>query len=958
MHEKLSSGLDEEVLEERTLLFGPNLIDIKIKSIPELLISEVIHPFYLFQVASCIFWYIDEYNYYASLILFMAICSIAWSIYTTRSSLVNLRNMAKTETEITVYRKKGFISAAEKIKSSQLVPGDIVEVYPNMPVPCDMLLIQGECVVNEAMLTGESNPILKYSVPKTDEIYIPANHKRFTLFCGTNIMECRTSTAHDSEKGALALVYATGFGTIKGSLFLSILFPKPLHFKFYSDSYKFLLIMILFAIGGFIKTLVDSIPQGYPPGEAIKDALDLITIAVPPALPIVLTVGIGFAVNRLKDRNIYCTSPPRINFAGKINLFCFDKTGTLTEDNLSMEGIVPCENGVVQNLEIIQDFSNLPEMLLSVLTTAHSIGVIQGHLVGHPVDVQMFQATKWIIEDRKESDNSGILSTVTHPSKSHRKYGVFRRFEFLPALQRMTVISQDLRSGEFLACTKGAPEVIQGLCVPQSVPHDFDDILAYFTQRGFYVLGCAAKVLTNQISTEVDTVSRDVLECNMEFCGFLVLENKLKPETTAVIKKLAIAKIHCVMITGDNILTGISVSKKCHMLHPEAKVLFTVVTENGTIEWKNVDNLGEVFKDPFAVSRRFSEKRDHLLQDKDEFELAMTGKALEIMSKPENQMQYDELLQRVRVYARVSPDQKTQIIESLIDYGYFVGMTGDGTNDCGALRAAHVGLSLSDAEASVVAPFTDRNKTVAGVLKLIREGRGALVNSFVAFKYMILYPVIQYVTALRLYHIGSKLGDIQYLYQDAALVLPLSITMLMTGASKRLHSQPPTSNLFAPTILASLFAEVCIQVLFLALINVILSKQDWFVPFDGKGEDEFAVKNYENTVSYWFSNFQYIIVAIAFSKGNNFRRAFFTNYLYVIFLLIGIGLSIMLVFLPQSNFTEDVMETIELPTSFKWHIMLWVGVNTLTSLVMEFIVIEGPVALYLKTAFGKKHILS
>lgn len=121
------------------------------------------------------------------------------------------------------------------------------------------------------------------------------------------------------------------------------------------------------------------------------------------------------------------------------------------------------------------------------------------------------------------------------------------------------------------------------------------------------------------------------------------------------------------------------------------------------------------------------------------------------------------------------------------------------TNDCGALKVAHIGLALSDAEASVVAPFTryfsmkfhwnfhSKKKVIGDVVKLIAEGRCALHTryslnmrvspniSFVAFKYMMMYPLIQLMSALILLNSYSILGDFQYLYTDIWLTLPLAI---------------------------------------------------------------------------------------------------------------------------------------------------------------------------------------
>lgn len=98
------------------------------------------------------------------------------------------------------------------------------------------------------------------------------------------------------------------------------------------------------------------------------------------------------------------------------------------------------------------------------------------------------------------------------------------------------------------------------------------------------------------------------------------------------------------------------------------------------------------------------------------------------------------------IFARMSPDEKAELVERLQALGYTVAFCGDGANDCGALKAADVGVSLSEAEASVAAPFTSRSPDISCMVDIIKEGRAALVTSFSCFKYMALYSMIQFTT--------------------------------------------------------------------------------------------------------------------------------------------------------------------------------------------------------------------
>jgi cation-transporting P-type ATPase 13A2 len=102
------------------------------------------------------------------------------------------------------------------------------------------------------------------------------------------------------------------------------------------------------------------------------------------------------------------------------------------------------------------------------------------------------------------------------------------------------------------------------------------------------------------------------------------------------------------------------------------------------------------------------------------------------------------MLVKTQVYARMSPDEKHEVVERLQSLGYTVAFCGDGANDCGALKAADVGIALSEAEASVAAPFTSQGPDIRCVTQIIKEGRAALVTSFSCFKYMYVLSVVSF----------------------------------------------------------------------------------------------------------------------------------------------------------------------------------------------------------------------
>lgn len=638
--ETIRNGIDADEKESRERIFGRNEIDIEQKTIGQLLMDEAFHPFYVFQIASLVLWSLDEYYYYAACIFVISVASISATLIETRASMKRLREISRFDCDVRILRN-GFWRS---VPSTDLVPGDVYEVTdPALTqFPCDSLLLTGDCIVNESMLTGESVPVSK--IPTTDEALtlldlsassVHPEVAKHMLFCGTKIIRARRpQEGKDDEAAALALVVRTGFNTTKGALVRSMLFPKPSGFKFYRDSFRYISVMAGIAFIGFIASFVNFVRLGLEWKLIIIRALDLITIVVPPALPATLTIGTNFALNRLKKKQIFCISPQRVNVGGKIDVMCFDKTGTLTEEGLDVLGLRVAMRPGNRFSELLSDsLSLLPgssferdptvdysvhKAILYTMATCHSLRSVDGELVGDPLDVKMFDFTGWNYEegvqrknDTDDEDHNKLSPSVARPpqgleydiddnhdteTKTPTELGVLKQFEFVSQLRRASVVVRQFGAAGGEIYLKGAPECMKEVCRPDSFPIDYEELLNYYTHRGYRVIGCASKSIPKLNWVKVQKMKRHEAESDLNFVGFIIFENKLKPTTTGIIDQLQAAGIRKVMCTGDNILTAISVARECNLIEPSAHCFVPHFSEGDSrnplsrLTWESVDN--------------------------------------------------------------------------------------------------------------------------------------------------------------------------------------------------------------------------------------------------------------------------------------------------------------------------------------------------------------------------------
>ena len=889
LRQKYERGYNEaQVLAVREL-YGMCKIEPPLKSVPRLFVDEVLHPFVIFQLLSCANWIWEKYETYAYAILLITSTSLGYTLYETRKNTLKVREMALKVSYSTVLRSGRF----ERVNSEELVPGDVVQVpEPEQEVPCDLVLLTGSCVLKESMLTGESVPVLKEALPEVATPYDLDADKRYSLYQGTIVMQSRGV----GDMKPLAVATRTGFMTLKGKLIRSILYPKPSKFKFYEDALRFIAVLAVLAVLGFMVTIQAQLAVGMNLINLLQRSFDLMTEAVPPALPAAMAVGTNIAIYRLLDRKIYCTSPPRVNVCGNITQVCFDKTGTLTEDGMALLGVVPAINRSF--LPLTSDFKGLPEAanpFIESLVCCQSLSVVNGQLLGDAMDLVLFAATGWHY-DQPPAD-SAFKCILCNPQPI---YAVLRIFHFSSRHKHMGVVVEHLSDQSLHLFVKGAPEVIISMCVKHTVPGNFSDEQATYTRAGYRVLACAATALPSLDRNALFCLSLEDLEVNLQFLGMVVLQNQLKTQSAETIAQLHRANIKTLMATGDAVLTGITVARDCGMINGSDDVYLGEIV-GGRLKWEiySLSLNRSNFLDKSLVEQGSKDAPWlQLLIDQPDFSVALTGQAFQFLVKEAETSRKASLLlkaciEKAKVYGRMSPELKSLLVEKLQGLGHLVLMCGDGANDCGALKAADVGISLSEAEASIAAPFTSKIQDVSCVLTALKEGRCALSTSLQAFKFMAIYAIIQVLSVTVLYMWGSNLSPNQFLSEDLFLVLPLALFMSLSGPCDNLSKEQPPSALISWPILSSVFGQGGLALGGIILAWYIISLQDFFTPVQASGDtpaDMIAAYTcYENTAIYLFSFYTYLGICWVYNVGRPFKLPAYTNPWFMLISLIELA---------------------------------------------------------------------
>ena len=612
--------------------------------------------------------------------------------YKAERSLEALQSL--TAPHARVLRDKIIVNTDAK----NLVPGDVILLEAGEVVPADArLLTSFNLHIDESTLTGESLPVLKDATNLLD-INTDISDQVNMIFMGTNVVRGNCN----------AVVVKTGMKTVVGNItnLLNTADERDTPLKQKMNTFGQQLGWIILAICGVVVLLgtwaendftlnffsillnidanLDVFVQMLIVGVALAVA------AVPEGLPAVITVALSIGVIKMSKKRAIVRKLESVETLGATTVICTDKTGTLTQNRMAVEKtlVAPFIDPQIINHEPdSKDITSKAHTLL--FTTAClcnnasvSKSLDEPKFMGEPTEVALVRAgfENGFNKNDLVKDQRRIYE---FPFDSERK--------LMSTINKVTTSEGGVT---YRLYVKGAPDVIRGLCKTvysesNSIVEFSNDIVKnierqeiIFGTQTLRILAFAYRDITESQLKEIlqqKEILFDKYEYDLTFIGLMAMKDPPRPEAIEAIKTANIAGIRVVMITGDHKNTAIAIGKQ----------------------------MG-------------------LLKDNEEH-LVMTGKELRFLSHE----QLIEKVKEIKIFARVNPEHKLQIVSALQDNKEIVAVTGDGVNDAPALKQADIGVSMGMAGTDVAKQASDMvlvDDNFATLELAIEEGRGIYAN--------------------------------------------------------------------------------------------------------------------------------------------------------------------------------------------------------------------------------------
>jgi len=757
--------------------------------------------------------------------------------------------------KLTASRAKVLRGGREVICSArEIVPGDILLLETGDRIAADARLLEVvDLSIDEAILTGESVPVSKNTHSLMVETLV-ADRKNI-VFTGTHITYGRGK----------AIVVSTGMNTQFGKIseMVQLVGKEEIPLKLKLDQFaKKLGIIVVLAVAMIL--LLDFARIGRIELEVLMTAVALAVSAVPEGLPAIVTVTLALGARELAKRKAVIRRLASVETLGSTTIICSDKTGTLTKGEMTVRkifvnnqsvkvtgsGYEPKGEFYMGGRQIRPTEDQHLDLLLRIGVLCNNASYDLTDVIGDPTEGALIVVAAKAGMQENELEQL-YPRTGEIPFSSERK--------------RMTT-THSTPDGQQVAYVKGSPEAILRLC--EYAYQNVDEVRLTeglrkkILQQSEEMAGQALRVLGiayKRVSDKNAVVDEDSIEKNLVFVGLVGMIDPPRQEVKEAVRLCERGGIKVMMITGDHKLTAITVARELGIM------------KSG---------------------------------------VALTGEELDEI----NDEKFAEIVEKVSVYARVSPEHKLRIVKALKNKGHIVAMTGDGVNDAPALKQADIGVAMGITGTDVTKEASDMilaDDNFATIVTAVKGGRIIYDNirKFIRFLLALNFTELVFIGSFALIGLPTPLLPAMILWLNLVTDGPPAMALSMDPPTDDVMQRPPRSPK------EGIMHGMLIFILASSLIQLVAEIGVFWWGFGVVGSVEKA-----RTMAFLVACFYELIVVwnCRSERRNAFRVGFMTNKWLIIAVIISVFSTLAVIYVPLLS---AMFQTVQLDL-FEWLLVI------------------------------------
>ena len=697
-------GLTEEEAERRLRVYGPNTVKARRRSPLRIFARQFANPLIIILIA-------------ASTISALLGEVVDFLLITAVVILMGVMGFAQEyKAERTLAALKKLASPTAKVlrggkirvvEASRLVPGDIVLLEEGDRVPADLRLISSENLeVDESTLTGESTPVLK-DHSKILPADTPLPERVNMAYAGTSVVKGR----------GRGLVVATGSRTVLGGIARAVSeaeeAPTPLEEELGDLGRKIGIVILGISVVVFASTILIEKADIL---ASLLLAVSLAVAAVPEGLPAIATGLMAIGAMRMAERKALVRTLTAVEALGSVNVICTDKTGTVTRGEMMVKYLWTPDGEYEftgEGFKLEGDVKGVGDGGAGALTKIGELALAHTAFTVDPSSLSELAV-------RKSPTELAVFVMGYKILKPGSLDGVKARYRLIAEnpfdrfrKMRSTVHEVD---GKLISIVTGAPETVLGnsrkimrggaeVGLDEPYVREVARRIEDYSSRGFRVVALAYK----QMRDLGDNPERDLV-----FLGLMAIIDPPRENVRMAVEEARRMGVKTIMVTGDHKLTAMAV----------ARMIGLEVGEENVLEGWQLDKMSD----------------DELVN----------------------------IVDKITVYARVTPEHKLRIVKALKKKGYRVAMTGDGVNDAPALKEADVGVAMGVRGTDVakeVSKLVLLDDNYATIVEAIKMGRWIYENLKKPINYLLPCNFGEVAAVF-----GAEILGLPYVFEPAQLL--------------------------------------------------------------------------------------------------------------------------------------------------------------------------------------------